>query len=111
MHSYYGSKWRQNEDQLIIQSGEKVDTPLQRTVEHKRYLSKKDEEELAAWYQATPGPLTQPVVVKKLRETHPTIFQPTQQVDAVRMRKRAGNWLYSFLKRYKLEGKGRFAPL
>lgn len=98
-------------DQLSELSAKKLDTPLPRTVEHKRYLTKMDEEELAAWYKATPGPLTQPVVVKKLRETHPTIFQPTQQVDAVRMRKRAGNWLYSFLKRYKLEGKGRFAPL
>lgn len=105
--SAYLSAWRKMEDQLRYEVGELVTHPSKKPPERRQYLEVQEERDLAAWYAETPGPLTIDDVLAKVREKHSTIFLPMSEEHAYKVRKRANNWLFQFLKRYGLTSKGR----
>lgn len=75
----------------------------------RKFICIQDENELAEWYKETQGPLTQSVVIGKLRERYPDLFIPSSEVDTIKVRKQASNWLYGFIKRNQLESKSSVA--
>lgn len=96
------SKWRQEEQGLRQRLGRTTDdNPLTRF--QQRLISIQEEKELAEWCKTQSGPLTQALVIGKLRESHPDIFTESAEVDAFKARKQANNWLYGFTKRYQLK--------
>lgn len=101
--------WRKIEDQLRKEVGAAPVSRSKEPVDRHRILSIEEEKQLVSWYKETPGPLSQPVVVQKLRETHPNVFKQSEDDDEASVRRREGNWLYLFLKRNGLTCKGRVA--
>lgn len=101
------SVWRQMEHRYLAEAGRTVDGPHETPPLNRRYLTIREEKELAAWYRDFPGKLTRKEVVEKVRETHPTFFIAAGTDDERSVCKKADDWLYCFRKRNKLTHKGR----
>lgn len=101
------SSWRRNEAELRAIVGETAESPVLLPKNTRGLVRKDAEAKLVAWYAQTPGPLRRKVVIEKLREFQPGVFEAAAHSNDEKVRRRAGDWLYSFLRRNGLRCKAK----